>query len=46
MKVRLAIQVFSNSVADALEYCCNDLKNKLFENAEAIQVFKYLSKNE
>uniref|UniRef100_A0A2H8TGP6 THAP domain-containing protein 9 n=1 Tax=Melanaphis sacchari TaxID=742174 RepID=A0A2H8TGP6_9HEMI len=35
MKVRLATQVFSNSVADALEYCCKDLKNKLFENAEA-----------
>jgi len=34
MKVRLATQVFSNSVADALEYCCKYLKNNLFENAE------------
>lgn len=34
MKVRLAAQIFSNSVADALEYCAKDLKNKLFENAE------------
>lgn len=35
MKVRLAVQVFSNSVADALEYCSKDLKNKLFEGAES-----------
>lgn len=34
MKVRLAVQVFSNSVADAIEYCLKDLKNKLFEGAE------------
>jgi len=35
MKVRLATQVFSNSVADALEYCYKDLKNNLFEDVEA-----------
>jgi len=34
MKVRLTAQIFSNSVADALEYFGKDLKNKLFENAE------------
>jgi len=42
MKVHLATRVFSNSVADALEYCCKDLKNKLFENAEATIEFNII----
>lgn len=35
MKVRLAVYIFSNSVADAMEYCLKDLMNKLFEGSEA-----------
>lgn len=32
MKVKLATQLFSSSVADALEYCWTDLKIKIFED--------------
>lgn len=31
MKVKLATQLFSSSVADALEFCCNRIKMKEFE---------------
>lgn len=32
MKVKLATQLFSSSVADALSFCCNNLKIKDFEH--------------
>jgi hypothetical protein len=32
MKVKLAVQVFSSSVADAIEYCDLDLKHPSFRN--------------
>lgn len=35
MKVRLATQLSSNSVADALHYCKNELKLKEFEGCTA-----------
>jgi hypothetical protein len=34
MKVKLALQTFSSRVADALEYCCKDLKLQNFEDAD------------
>jgi hypothetical protein len=35
MKVKLAVQVFSSSVADALEYCNKDLNPCQFQESEA-----------
>lgn len=35
MKVRLAVQLLSKSVADALDFCSKELKLKQFENSEA-----------
>ena len=34
MKVKLAAQTFSTSVADAFEYCCNSLKMDDFKHVE------------
>lgn len=34
MKVKLAVQVFSNSVADALDYLCLDLRLQEFKDAQ------------
>lgn len=34
MKVKLAAQTFSTSVADAFEYCCNSLKTDDFKHVE------------
>jgi hypothetical protein len=34
-RVRLAVQTFINSIADAIEYCMNDLKLPEFQEAEA-----------
>lgn len=39
MKVRLAAQIFSSSVADALEYCSLDLKLDDFKNSEGTIIF-------
>lgn len=39
MKVALAAQTLSQSVADALEYCEKDLKLKEFQGSEAIITF-------
>ncbi|KAF8789068.1 DNA transposase THAP9 like protein [Argiope bruennichi] len=39
MKVRLAAQTLSNSVADALEYCEKNLKHPDFQGAEATAKF-------
>jgi hypothetical protein len=45
MKVKLALQTFSSRVADALEYCCKDLKLQNFEDAdETISFAAYLTK--
>lgn len=35
MRIQLAVQTFSNSAADASEYCMNDLKLPKFQGAEA-----------
>lgn len=45
MRVRLAVQTFSNSVADAIEYCMNDLKLPEFQGAEATVKFCRLMNN-
>lgn len=45
MRVRLAVQTFSNSVADAMEYCMNDLKLPEFQGAEATIKFCRLMNN-
>ena len=46
MKVNLAAQAFSSSVADAIEYCTQDLKMPQFEGSEAtvkfIPIFDHL----
>ena len=46
MKVNLAAQAFSSSVADAIEYCTQDLKMHQFEGSEAtvkfIRIFDHL----
>ena len=46
MKVNIAAQTLSSSVADAIEYCTNDLKLKAFEGSEAtvkfIRLFDHL----
>lgn len=39
MKVKLAVQTFSESVADAIEYCNLDLRLKEFENSQATVLF-------
>lgn len=39
MKVKIAAQTLSNSVATALEYLSKDLKIKKFQNCEAIVEF-------
>lgn len=39
MKVRLATQLLSNSVADALEFCNSELKLKAFKNCEGTVSF-------
>lgn len=39
MKVKLAVQLFSSSVADALEYCNKDLKLREFLESEATSNF-------
>ena len=39
MKVALAAQTLSSSVADSIEYCCNILKLKEFEGSEATMRF-------
>ena len=39
MKVNLATQIFSNSVADALEFCAKDLKKPEFQGCEATVKF-------
>ena len=39
MKVNLAAQTFSSSVADAMEYCCNVLKLTQFQGCEATVKF-------
>lgn len=39
MKVRLATQLMSDSVADAISYCCNGLKLTNFENSDATVKF-------
>lgn len=39
MKVKLAAQTFSNSVADAIEFCTDDLELKDFENSKATTTF-------
>lgn len=44
MKVKLAVQTFSISVADAFEYCCNSLKMDDFKNVEHTAKFcKYIN---
>ena len=46
MKVNLAAQAFSSSVADAIEYCADVLKMKQFQGSEAtvefIRLFDHL----
>lgn len=45
MKVRLAVQVLSQSVADALKFCRDVFKNKIFENCGAtIQFIEIINK--
>jgi hypothetical protein len=39
MKVNLAAQAFSSSVADAIEYCANELKLPQFQGSEATVKF-------
>ncbi|CAH1981929.1 unnamed protein product [Acanthoscelides obtectus] len=39
MKVKIATQTLSKSVADALSYLCKDLKLPAFQNAEATAIF-------
>ena len=39
MKVNLAAQTFSTSVADAIEYCCQTLKLEQFQGSEATVKF-------
>lgn len=39
MKVKLAVQTFSSSVADALEYCDEDLNIKSFEDSQGTVKF-------
>lgn len=39
MKVKLAVQTFSSSVADALEYCDKDLNIKSFEDSQGTVEF-------
>jgi len=39
MHVRLAVQTFSNSIEDAIEYCMNDLNLPEFQGAEATVKF-------
>jgi hypothetical protein len=39
MKVKLAVQTFSSEVAEALEYCCKDLKLQKFEDAHETIIF-------
>lgn len=39
MRVRLAAQTFSISVADALEYCRSDIAHKEFQDAEPTIIF-------
>jgi hypothetical protein len=45
MRVRLSVQTFNNSVADAIEYCMNDLKLPEFQGAEATIKFCRLMNN-
>jgi len=45
MRVRVAVQTFSNSVADAIEYCMNDLHLPEFQEAEATIKFCRLMNN-
>jgi hypothetical protein len=44
MKVKLALQTFSSGVADALKYCCKDLKLQNFEDADETTFAAYLTK--
>ena len=39
MKVKLASQIFSDSVADAIEFCLKELKIKEFEGSESTIIF-------
>lgn len=39
MKVKLAVQTFSSSVSDAIDYCREDLKLKQFKGSEATSKF-------
>lgn len=45
MKVRLATQLFSLSVADAIDFCCNELKLTAFQNSEATSKFLKIINN-
>ena len=39
MKVKFASQIFSDSVADAIEFCLKELKIKEFEGSESTILF-------
>ena len=45
MKVRIAAQTFSNSVADALMYLCEDAKIEYFQNVQATAKFCKIMNN-
>ena len=45
MKVNLATQIFSNSVADALEFCAKGLKKPEFQGCEATVKFIWIFNN-
>lgn len=45
MKVKLATQLFSLSVADAIDFCCDELKLPAFQNSQATSKFLRIINN-
>jgi hypothetical protein len=45
MKVQLAVQTLSDSVADALRYCCEDLQLPQFQGAHGTAIFGRIINN-